>query len=402
MNKESKKSLSKSGSMVEIKSSTPKLIIGIDATNVRDGGGLTYILELLTTIVPANHGISKIVIWGSSQTLAKLPYIAWLKKENPPALNKGLFVRTFWQRFKLSHAARKSQCDVLFIPGGSYKGTFKPIVAMSQNLLPFERSELNRFGISLIWFKLNILRYTQSHSFRFADGVIFLTEYAKQAVLKVTGPLSGDTIVIAHGLSSRFRMRLKAQRPIGDYTESNPYRLLYVSSIYPYKHQWHLIEAVHILRTQGLPIKLDLIGPAFPATLPRLKATIAKFDPEKIWVQYHGAIPYETLNNFYAQSDLGVFASSCENMPIILLEAMASALPIACSNCGPMPEILGDSGLYFDPENPLEIAQSLRMYIDSPELRNEKAKASVERCQKYTWERCAEETFAFLSKVGRK
>jgi glycosyltransferase involved in cell wall biosynthesis len=387
--------------MVNIKTSKGKLIIGIDATNLSGGGGLTHILELLKNTASANHGISKIVIWGSSQTLAKLPNIVWLKKVNPPALNKGLFVRTFWQRFMLSHAARASQCDVLFVPGGSYKGSFRPIVTMSQNLLPFERSELNRFDISLIWLKLNILRYTQSYSFRFADGVIFLTEYAKQTVLKVTGPLSGDTIVIAHGLSSRFRMRIKAQLPIGDYTESNPYRLLYVSSIYPYKHQWHLIEAVHILRTQGLPIKLDLIGPAFPATLPRLEAAIAKFDPEKVWVQYHGAIPYETLNNFYAQSDLGVFASSCENMPIILLEAMAAALPIACSNCGPMPEMLGDAGLYFDPEKPLEIAHSLRRYIDSPELRSEKAKASIARSQKYTWELCAEETFAFLAKVGR-
>jgi len=118
-------------------------------------------------------------------------------------------------------------------------------------------------------------------------------------------------------------------------------------------------------------------------------------------VRYLGAVPYEKLNNLYAQADLGVFASSCENMPIILMETMASGLPIACSNRGPMPEVLGDAGLYFDPESPTEIMRSLRKYIDSPELRTEKANSSIARCQQYSWSRCADETFMFLANVGR-
>lgn len=382
------------------KSTSSKLIVGIDVTNLRGGGGVTHIMELLAAADPYAHGISKIIIWGGSQTLDKLPQRPWLKKVNPPALNRGLLARTLWQRFSLSAAARTEHCDVLFVPGGSFNGSFKPMVTMSQNLLPFERSELARYGASLMGLKFKILRYTQSHSFKCANGVIFLTEYAERAVLKVTGPLSGVTATIAHGLSPRFRMELKVQRPIEEYSETNPYRLLYVSSVDQYKHQWHLIEAVHFLRKQGIPVKLDLVGPAFPPALTRLNAAIAQFDPANTWVRYLGAVPYEELNNLYAQADLGVFASSCENMPIILLETMASGLPIACSNRGPMPEVLGDAGLYFDPERPTEIMQSLRKYIDSPELRSEKARSSIARCQQYSWSRCADETFTFLVKVG--
>jgi glycosyltransferase involved in cell wall biosynthesis len=51
-------------------------------------------------------------------------------------------------------------------------------------------------------------------------------------------------------------------------------------------------------------------------------------------------------------------------MPNILLEAMAAGLPIACSNRGPMPEVLGTAGLYFNPENPAEIACAIRTVID--------------------------------------
>ena len=248
--------------------------------------------------------------------------------------------------------------------------------------------------------KLLLLRYSQSRSFKCADGVIFLTDYAKQAVLKVTGLLAAKTATIAHGLSPRFQMPPKVQHPIKKYTESNPLRLIYVSIIDQYKHQWYLIEAVHTLRVQGLPVELELIGPAYPSALARLQVAIRQFDPGKVWVHYHGAVPYESLHSVYAQADLAVFASSCENMPIILLETMASGLPVACSNRGPMPEVLGEAGLYFDPESPVEIAQILRKYIDSSALRSEKAKASIARCQQYVWERCADETFAFLGEVA--
>jgi glycosyltransferase involved in cell wall biosynthesis len=382
------------------KAVSSKLIVGIDVTNLRGGGGVTHIIELLTAADPNSHGINKIIIWGGSKTLDRLPQRDWLKKVNPPLLNRGLVARTLWQRFALSAAARAEHCDVLFVPGGSFSGSFKPMVTMSQNLLPFERSELGRYGASFMALKLKTLRYTQSHSFKYANGVIFLTEYAERAVLNVTGPLFGRTATIAHGLSSRFRMELKEQCCIEEYSETKPYRLLYVSSVDHYKHQWHVIEAVHHLRKQGVSVKLDLVGPAFPSALKRLNIATKKFDPDKVWVSYLGAVPYEELNNIYAQADLGVFASSCENMPIILLEKMASGLPIACSNRGPMPEVLGDAGLYFDPERPMEIMQSLRKYMDSPELRSEKARASIARCQQYSWERCADDTLAFLAKVG--
>ena len=52
---------------------------------------------------------------------------------------------------------------------------------------------------------------------------------------------------------------------------------------------------------------------------------------------------------------MGIFASSCESSSCVLIENMASGLPIACSNRGPMPEVLKDGGVYFDPEKPIDI-----------------------------------------------
>lgn len=344
-------------------------------------------------------GVGRIVVWGGARTLDVLENRPWLDKRNPLALDKGLLLRSMWQYLRLSQAARDEACDVLFVPGGSYAGNFHPAVTMSQNLLPFEMPELRRYGWSLRALKFLMLRLTQSRSFKRTDGVVFLTEYARDVVLNVTGKLRGEICVIPHGLNPRFDAAPKLQRDIADYNDDRPYRVLYVSIVDQYKHQWHLVEAVAALRKQGLPIRLDLIGPAYPPALKRLNETIARVDAERRWVHYHGAVPFDELHHYYAQADLGVFASSCENMPNILLETMASGLPVACANRGPMPEMLVEAGVYFDPERPNDIARALRELIESPRQRTELAQASYQRARQFSWQRCADETLRFLVAV---
>ena len=378
------------------------LVIGVDVTNLRRGGGVTHLIELLTAAEPEKNGIARVVVFGGGQTLAKLPDRAWLEKINPPDLDRGLFQRIFWQRFKLDGGARAAGCDVLFAPGGSYSANFHPVVTMSQNMLPFEWAELRRYGWSLLALKLLLLRWVQSQTFRRADGVIFLTEYARRGVLRVTGPLSAATTIIPHGLNSRFQIAPKAQLPISEYNHAKPYRILYVSTIDQYKHQWHVVEAVAALRKLGLPIALDLVGPAYPPALLQLNETIARVDAERCWAHYHGAIPYSELHEMYAKVDMGIGASTCETFGMILLEKMAAGLPIACSRNEPMPEVVGDTGLYFDPEQPNDILRALRQLIESPQLRTQLAQDSHRRAQQFSWQRCADETFGFLVEVARQ
>ncbi len=379
-----------------------KFTVGIDAANLRGGGGVTHLVELLRVAQPAAFGIDRVVVWGGKLTLNALDDHAWLDKRNPIALDKGLLKRTLWQRFRLSHAARNAGCDVLFVPGGSYAGDFHPVVNMSRNMLPFEWNELKRYGWSIFTLKLLLLRLTQSRTYKKTDGLIFLTDYARQAVVGVTGALQAKTSTIPHGLNPRFNQAPKPQRAISDYDENNPYRVLYVSIIDQYKHQWIVVQAVATLRREGFPIVLDLVGPAYPPALKRLNETIAHLDADQSWVRYHGAIPFNELHLCYGQADLGLFASSCENMPNILLETMASGLPIACSNIGPMPEVLGGSGIYFDPVQSADIARALRELIESPQLRSQLAVSSYQRSQRYSWHRCADGTFEFLAMIAQQ
>jgi glycosyltransferase involved in cell wall biosynthesis len=274
---------------------------------------------------------------------------------------------------------------------------------MSRNLLPFEWRELRRFGWSWMTVKLCLLRFSQTRTLRRADGVIFLTDYARRIVMPVLRAVNGETVTIPHGINNRFSSAPRTQVRADRRSLERPLRLIYVSIVDVYKHQWNVVEAVAQLRAQGAPIALELIGPAYPPALRRLENALGRWDPRGEFISYSGPVSHTLLHERYARSDICVFASSCENMPNILLEGMASGLPIACSNRGPMPEVLGNEGVFFDPESPIDIARALRELIDSAELRAQLARRSFDRVQMFSWSRCASETFGFLAKVaGRR
>lgn len=377
------------------------MILGIDASNIRSGGGVTHLMELLRAANPLVHGFAQVIVWSGHATLRQIEDRPWLVKAHLPVLDKGLLHRSLWQRFRLSNLARAAGCDLLFVPGGSYAGSFCPMVTMSQNLLPFEWTELWRFGWSWMTLKWLLLRWTQTSSFRHANGVIFLTQYAQGIVFKITGDLPCKTVIVPHGIRDLFSCPPRKQQTLDRYSIDQPFRILYVSIVDMYKHQWHVVEAVARLRRSGLPIVLDLVGPSYPPALERLNRALAKHDPKAEFVRYAGAVPHNEMHLRYTQADLALFASSCETFGQIVTEAMSAGLPIACSNRSAMPELLGNAGVYFDPENPEDIANAVKRLIESPELRTEKAWAAFERVRQYSWQRCADETFSFLRDIAK-
>ena len=376
--------------------------LGIDASNIRDGGGITHLVQLLHAADPTAFGFEKVIVWAARATLSRLPDRPWLDKRHEQELEANYLQRAWWQYHRLGSLARAAKCDLLFVPGGVFATNFRPVVTMSRNMLPFQWRELLRYGISMTTLRLMLLRWTQRRSFRRATGVVFLNDYARTAVGAVTGPLPGASRVIPHGLEGRFFRHEHIHRPISAFAEARPFRVLYVSIVDVYKHQWHVAEAVAQLRGEGLPVSLTLVGPAYPPALRRLESVLKRLDPCRAYLHYLGSVAHESLPDQYASADLCVFASSCENMPNILLEGMASGVPLACSNRGPMPEVLGAGGVYFDPESPAAIASAIRELIGSPELRHNNARAASERARQFAWTRCAVETFGFLAELSRE
>ena len=72
------------------------LTLGIDASNIITGGGLTHLQMLLENINPTDYGFARVVVWSNQETLDKLTPREWLMKVNPPILNHSMPFRFFW------------------------------------------------------------------------------------------------------------------------------------------------------------------------------------------------------------------------------------------------------------------------------------------------------------------
>lgn len=274
--------------------------------------------------------------------------------------------------------------------------SIRPSVTMSRDMLSYEPGEIQRYGWSKARLRLILLRYIQNRSLRRADGAVFLTRYAAEIIQKSCGRLK-RVAFIPHGVSQNFQeiTNTLAFPVIGE----RSIRVLYISNAAWYKHQWMVIRAVEQLRNEGVDVILTLVGGGTGPAQQMLRHQMALSDPRGEFVTQKGFVPQSELTSYLADSDIFVFASSCENMPNTLVEAMAAGLPIACSRCGPMPEILEDGGEYFDPEDPGSIVSALRKIIEDKNLRWKLAARGKTLSTRYSWDRCAEETWSFIAET---
>lgn len=367
----------------------------IDASNCRDGGGVTHLIEVVPRLAALWMDAITVYAARKERELLRARSDALVLPE-VPALEEGILRRLRWQRYDYPELIRRDGGEgIAFAPGGLLRGRFgKDTVAvtMCRNMLPFEWREASRYGPSRMLLRLALLRRGQARSFRRADGVIFLSRYAEQRV-GMGLPEKVARAVIPHGIGEAFRRAPDAGRIL-----QPPGRLLYVSIIDVYKHQWQVVEALKLLGDRGHSLSLELAGGDYPSARRRLDEAVRRTGQQDR-VRLLGRVGHKKLPDVYRGADLFVYASSCENLPNILLEAMASGLPIACSDRGPMPEVAQDGAVYFDPENPVSIADDLERLIQDPALRLRCARRAFELASEYSWDRCARQTTEFLFQV---
>jgi len=370
-----------------------RMVVGIDASRNRSGGAKVHLAGILNNSDPREHGIEKVHVWSYASLLESLPDLSWIDKHNPPELERSLLHQIRWQYFSLPGEARRRGCSVLLNTDAGTVCPFRPAVVMSRDMLSYEKGEMKRFGLSEARLRLILLKYIQARSMRRADGVIFLTEYASRVIGETIGPLNRQAI-IPHGVGEVFR-RVEPETEWLE-KERRPVRILYVSNVAIHKHQWMVVRAIGELRRCGHEVVLSLAGGGNGRAQKMLDEEIGRIDPKGTFVDQAGFVPHDALPARLAEADLFVFASSCENMPNTLVEAMAAGLPIACSSCGPMPEVLGDGGIYFDPEDPRSIADAIEKILIDPEMRTSIARRARVLSDRYSWPRCGAQTWEFL------
>jgi glycosyltransferase involved in cell wall biosynthesis len=365
------------------------MILGIDASRCRSGGSINHLLGILEHSNPKIHDISEIHIWAYDKLLFQLPDRNFLIKHKSVYLNKNIIFQIFWQYFILKFELLNHNCDFLFTADASTVCNYKKQVVLSQDLLSYEPGIINKFGYGYSRLRLYLIRLIQNKAFQNAKGVIFLTNYTSNLIQSSCGVLNKIKI-IPHGFNPIFSTLNKLP------CWKNEIICSYISNTEFYKHQWVVVEAIEKLRKKNYKIKINLIGGGIGKAQLKLNKQINKSDPNRNFVKQFDFLTHDEIIFLLKNTDLFVFASSCETFGITLLEGMATGLPVVCSNRSSLPEVLLDGGEYFDPEDPNSIANKIEMLINNINYATELSKKAKNISSKYSWERCSFETFSFI------
>jgi len=122
---------------------------------------------------------------------------------------------------------------------------------------------------------------------------------------------------------------------------------------------------------------------------------------------FTGAISYDRVPDLYQQMDMLVVPTETterirEQFGRVLVEAMASGLPVIGSTCGAIPEVIDDAGLIFPEGNSAALAAALRRLLLDCALREELTRAGRRRVmQHYSWDRVADKMHEMFWQILR-
>jgi glycosyltransferase involved in cell wall biosynthesis len=187
--------------------------------------------------------------------------------------------------------------------------------------------------------------------------------------------------LIHHGIDTR-RFKPAAQRPHPDNL------ILAVGRFESVKGFPLLVEACACLKQMGVPFKCCIVGDGDDKAL--AESLIRKHHLEDL-VRLPGSVPQEQILEYYQRA--AVFALPCipspdgrhDGIPNVVIEAMATGLPVVSTTIGGVPEVIdhGLTGFLVAPGDAKQLAEQLRAVLDDSSLRQRIGKAARDKVMEH-------------------
>lgn len=204
---------------------------------------------------------------------------------------------------------------------------------------------------------------------RAASLVLCVADYTRAQLLPWLPPDQWSKVVIV-----RMGADLSRYFPPAGTRRDGPVRILCVARVDPVKGYPVLLEAARILERRGLSFELSMVGSGPGADdLVRAIERLGLCNS----VRAIGAIGQDELPELYRQSDIFCLPSFSESLPVVLMEAMATALPVVATAIAGIPELVEQerSGILVPAGRPDSLADALARLIEDPSLRHDLGRA---------------------------
>jgi glycosyltransferase involved in cell wall biosynthesis len=175
--------------------------------------------------------------------------------------------------------------------------------------------------------------------------------------------------------------------------------LIYPAQTWPHKNHEALLEALALIkRRKGRAVPLVCPGKR-TRQFARIESRMREFGLAES-TNFPGFVSPLELRGLYELATGLVFPSRFEGWGLPICEAFSAGLPVASSNATSLPDLVGDAGLLFDPDNIEQIAEAVRRLWESEELRRELAERGSERGARFSWDRSARLFRAHYRRIG--
>jgi glycosyltransferase involved in cell wall biosynthesis len=173
------------------------------------------------------------------------------------------------------------------------------------------------------------------------------------------------------------------------------------ANTWPHKNHHILLKAMQFYKSKyGSPPKIVLTG-AKDTGHKDLLRSINEYDLNNDIV-FLGYLPKEDMPYIYRNASFLVFPSLFEGFGMPVLEAMLCECPVICSNTTSLPEVAGDAALFFDPNNPEELAERMNQILADHGLRNNIVARGLVQARKFTWQHTAEQTLSIFRSLASR
>ena len=353
------------------------------------GGMRTYLTNLLTEMLESAPQHSFVLLtpdWNASFELPPDPRLEVVPLRSVP---RSRVRRVLYERTAYPSVIHQTGCDVYLglcntLPPGLRVPSAVVIQSTQFQFVPETYGFLQR----------NYLRWGVAKAAREADALITQTEHSRQDVIRWVGLDPGKVHAVHPGL---YFNPEDTSRPAPK--DGQPY-ILCVGAFYPYKNLFRLIEAFSLLRQDGLPHELVIIGSDVPGmTRDDLSRHARDFGVEDA-LRLPGRVPRDVLEDLYRGADVFVMPSLYETFGHPVLEAMAFGCPVVAARASCFPEVVGDAAELVDPLSPEAIAQGLAAVITVPSRRAELVRLGTARTNAFSWSTTAQKIVKVLETVA--
>ena len=248
------------------------------------------------------------------------------------------------------------------------------------------------------------LRCTVRRTVKMAARVLTVTEFSKRSIQAAYGVPEEKIAVLPNGVSGDFRpiAREVAQRLVRPSLGFEAPFVLTVGDLQPRKNHLGLIRAFEqmIAAHPQLPHHLVVVGKdTWHSAAVRSAAQRSSVASR---IHFTGFVADQELRHLYSACDLFVYPSFYEGFGLPILEAMASARAVACSNTSGMPEVADSAALLFDPHSESDMVLAMRDLLLNPDLRLRMERLGVQRAALFSWDRTAAKTLDLYYEVAGK